>query len=632
MDTSTDNSAPKHTQVGHAHSARITEMVSAQAATGPERLAVEHRGTQLSYGELESRAEYLAEHLRSLGVGPEVVVGLYIERSIAMVVGALAIMKAGGAYLPIDPAYPGERATFQLLDAEVPVVLSAACLISRLPEGPWQVVGLDPVGRFVSAAPIGVHPALPKVNATDLAYVIYTSGSTGKPKGVEIVHASLENLVSWHQQAFAVSALDRASLQSSPGFDAAVWELWPYLTAGAGIHIADESIRSDPGRYRDWLVEKKVTIAFAPTAMAEALMRIEWPVSTSLRILLTGADTLRHCPPETLPFALVNNYGPTECTVVTTSGVVCPTSSKNGLPPIGRPISNAQVFILDESLQELPSGEPGHLYIGGAGLARGYRNRPDLTAQQFISNPWVEPSGSARLYRTGDIATYLPDGQLSFLGRSDDQVKIRGYRIELDEVAAAMDCHPAVHVSVAVAVEENEGEKQLIGYVVLKQGERLADRELREHLLLTLPEYMVPAGFFRLDTLPLNASGKVDRKALPPLSMAERLSEEVYVAPGTPVELRVAALLAGLLHFDKVGANDNFFLIGGNSLLGAQVIARIRDAFGVDLSLLSLFDNPTVTGLASEIEGLLIAQIEEMSEEDAERFSSFGGDMSRRAG
>jgi amino acid adenylation domain-containing protein len=539
-----------------------------------------------------------------------------------MVVGALGILKAGGAYLPLDPTYPMARIAFQLNDGEIPVVVTGKNMAERLPAGAWRVVALDSEGQtsFQTSAGDCESPTI-EVRGEDLAYVIYTSGSTGQPKGVEITHVSLENLVRWHQQAFAVAPSDRATQQASPGFDAAVWELWPYLTAGASVHIPDDDTRSNPESFRDWLVAHAITIAFAPTPMAERLMLLDWPSNTALRVLLTGAEALRHYPPATLPFAVVNNYGPTECTVVTTSGTVQPEERPERLPTIGRPISNVQVYILDENLRQLPVGTPGELYIGGVGLSRGYRSRPELTAERFVPNPFSTQSGS-RLYRTGDIAYFLPDGQIAFIGRSDDQVKIRGYRIEPNEIASVLDRHPMVQASVVVAREDTPGEKRLVAYVMPKEDGQLTDKVLREFLLATVPEYMIPAGFYRLDSVPLNASGKIDRNALPLPARANQLSDEDYIAPRTQVESHMASILATLLRLEKVGVNENFFLLGGNSLLGAQVIARVRDTFGVELTLLSLFDHPTVSGLSAEIERLLVVKLAAMSEDEAERLAA----------
>ncbi len=620
LDTFISTERTSADDLNNSRPACLPQMVSAQASITPDAIAVEHNGKVLTYAQLDSRAGELAGHLRALGAGPNVVVGLCLARSAAMIVGALGVLKAGGAYLPIDPDSPPARLAFQLQDAHVPILVTAQCLTERLPAGAWHVVGLNPDGGVVDSSN-SASLVLPEVPASDLAYVIYTSGSTGQPKGVEITHASLENLITWHQQAFAVTARDRAGQQASSGFDAAVWEIWPYLTAGASVHIADNDTRNDPERFRDWLICNAITIAFAPTPMAEKLLELEWPATTALRILLTGADTLRRFPPANLPFSLVNNYGPTECTVVTTSGVVPPNVDSDQLPSIGRPITNVQVHILDEKLVPVPAGKPGELYIGGAGMARGYRNRPDLTAERFIENPFDRAPGS-RLYRTGDRACCLPDGQIAFLGRSDDQVKIRGYRIELGEVDAALGRHPLIEAGVVVTCKDQHGDPQLAAYVVPRSGSQLTSTELRDFLLTYLPDYMAPTAFFRMDALPLAASGKVDRNALPPLQEAEPLEDARYVAPRSDVEALLSQLLCPLLHLERVGVEDNFFLIGGNSLLGAQVIARVRSVFGVELSLLSIFDNPTIAELAAVIERLLVAKVTAMSEGEAQRLAS----------
>jgi amino acid adenylation domain-containing protein len=626
---SEDESEAANEQVSFDPLVCIAKLVSLQALSTPEAIAVVDNGGVLTYAELDARASELAQQLCTLGVGPNILVGLCLARSTAMVVGALGILKAGGAYLPLDPAYPVARLAFQLNDAGVPVLVTGQCVTEQLPVGTWRVVALDSKGRQTKSSITlrdGKCPAV-EVHGQDLAYVIYTSGSTGQPKGVEITHAGVQNLIAWHQQTFAVTPNDRATLQATPGFDAAVWELWPYLTSGASIHIPDDNTRNDPEHFRDWLVAHAITISFVPTPMAEQLMELEWPSNTALRFLLIGADTLRHYPPATLPFALVNNYGPTECTVVTTSGTVAPNGTPDRPPSIGRPISNVQVYILDENRQQLPPGRPGELYIGGAGLARGYRNRPDLTAERFVPHPFGKEPGS-RLYRTGDMVCSLPDGEIAFLGRIDDQVKIRGYRVELDEVVTALNHHPMVQASVVVAREDVLGNKCLVAYVVPKQKVRLTAKILREFLLLSLPHYMVPAIFCRLDSLPLTASGKIDRNAVPPPTQADQLNDDEYIAPRTAVEKRMTGMLASLLRLDRVGMNDNFFLLGGHSLLAAQVIARVRDTFDVDLSLLSLFDHPTVAELSAEIEQLLISELEAMSEDEAVQLLTTPGDVS----
>src|SRR5215467_12164488 len=366
------SSIPVADPSSHNSPSPIPYLFAAQAAIRPDAIAVVHGKALLTYLELNQRAERLACFLQSVGVGPDVVVGIHLNRSPAMIVAALAVMKAGGAYLPLDPSYPSERLSFMLNNAQVPVLVTAKCLLDALPAHPKQLVMLDPEGRFEGEVRSGTVAG--RVEPRHLAYVIYTSGSTGQPKGVEITHRGLSNLVSWHQRAFKVTIADRASQLAALGFDAAVWEVWPYLTAGARIHLADVAV-NEPATVRDWLVSEAITVSFLPTPLAEQVMMLDWPAKTSLRLLLTGADTLHHYPPRKLPFVLVNNYGPTECAVVTTSGTVVPDEHPERLPSIGRPIENVQVYILNEQMQLVAPGESGEIYIGGAGLARGYRNR-----------------------------------------------------------------------------------------------------------------------------------------------------------------------------------------------------------------------------------------------------------------
>lgn len=570
----------------------------------------------LTYDELNRRANQLAHHLRKLGVRRETIVGIYLERSLELFVGMLGILKAGGAYLPLDPKYPEERLAFMLNDAKAPVLVTRQSLAARLPAGSWRVVALDVEGLEIARE--SENSPTSGVLAEDLAYVIYTSGSTGRPKGVEITHNSLLNLVFCHQRSFGVTPVDRASQQAGIGFDAAVWEVWPYLAAGASVHLSDEAARVVPEVLRDWLVARRITISFLPTALAEGVMALQWPPETALRVLLTGADTLHRYPPPGLPFRVVNNYGPTESTVVATSGAVLPTE-RPGLPPsIGRPIANTQTYILDAQLRQVPIGEPGELHIGGAGLARGYLNQPELTAEKFIPNPFSDAPGS-RLYKTGDMARYLPDGQIAFLGRIDDQIKIRGYRVEPNEIVTVLNRHPAVEASLVVGREDSPGDKRLVAYIVPVPQSQPTEGALRDFLRISLPDYMVPAIFVPLEALPLGPHGKLDRAALPAPDGANMLRQTNFVAPRTPVEKRLARILSGLLDLEQVGIEDNFFLLGGHSLLGTQVIARVRDAFGVELPLRSLFEAPTVAGLAAEIEQRILAKLQSMSEDEARR-------------
>ena len=446
--TSTQPYLPNQSMTERQSSARnrsVAELVAAQAAATPNAVALMSRGESITYRELAKRANQLANYLIALGVGPETIVGLCLDRSPESVMCALAVLKAGGAYLPLDPAYPSERLLFMLNDARPRVLITRAELAGKFSEGPWKGVSIDrdrEIENYSTGSP--ANQATPD----SLAYVIYTSGSTGRPKGVEITHASLLNLVSWHRREFKVTGQDRASHLASVGFDAAVWEVWPYLTAGASLHLPDEATRISPELLRDWLLANEITISFLPTALAERVMTLEWPANTALRFLLTGADTLHRYPTENLPFELVNNYGPTECTVVATSGRV--QTGVAGLPTIGRPIDNTQVYILDEKLQRVPAGASGELCVGGAGVARGYLNRPELTAKQFVPDPFAAKP-EARLYRTGDLARYLGGGEIAYLGRIDEQIKILGHRIEPNEFEAVLDRHPAIASSVVTA-------------------------------------------------------------------------------------------------------------------------------------------------------------------------------------
>src|SRR5712672_1281885 len=400
----------------------VQELVSSQASCFPQAVAITAGCKSLTYLELEARANRLAHHLRSLGVGPDVVVGLCIERSLCQIVCALAILKAGGAYLPLDPTYPTERLNFILADSQAPFLVTEDHLAERLAVNKCQVISVDGADRIQIDYQPSERPVI-TTGLDSLAYVIYTSGSTGAPKGVAISHCNLLNLVRWHQGAFRVTCNDRATYLASLGFDASVWELWPYLTAGASVHLAEESIRTDPESLRRWLLRQEITISFVPTPLAERLITLSWPQSTSLRILLTGGDALHRFPPSELPFTLVNNYGPTECTVVATSGAVGSRTELSSRPTIGLPIASTQIYILDENLERVGDDASGELFISGAGVGRGYLNHPELTAQKFLPNPFDSKPGG-RMYRTGDLARRLADGQVEFLGRVDDQIKI----------------------------------------------------------------------------------------------------------------------------------------------------------------------------------------------------------------
>ncbi|HEY9633551.1 MAG TPA: amino acid adenylation domain-containing protein [Coleofasciculaceae cyanobacterium] len=491
-----------NTQVDYPKSQCIHQLFEAQVEQTPDAIAVVFEDKQLTYHELNSRSNKLAHYLQKQGVDAEVLVGLCVERSVEMIVGILGIIKAGGAYVPLDPSYPPDRLSFMLEDAQVSVVLTQQPWVDRIGRhNKSQVICLDTNWETI-AQETDANPSS-NVTTDNLAYVIYTSGTTGKPKGVEIEHRGLLNLVFWHQQAFGVSPLDRATQVAGVAFDACVWEIWPYLSAGASIYFPTDEIRRSPEQLRDWLVSKAITISFLPTPLAEKVLLLDWSNNAALRLLLTGGDKLHQYPSASHPFQIVNNYGPTENTVVTTSGHV-PVREAVGAychtpvaPVIGRPIANIQVYVLDKYLQPVPIGVAGELHIGGDGLARGYLNRDNLTAERFISNPFIKqketegeksslPSGfcllpsSAHLYKTGDLVRYRPDGNIEFLGRLDDQVKIRGYRIELGEIESVLNQHPAVLQTVVMTREDISGEKRLVVYVALNAEDNSSQKQMQE--------------------------------------------------------------------------------------------------------------------------------------------------------
>ena len=581
----------------------VHELFETQVERTPNAVALVYTKGEVSYRELDNQALRVARHLRSLGVGPDVPVGICVQRSTDMVVGLLGILKAGGAYVPLDPAYPKERLEFMLEDSEAPVLLTQKALEARfqfqIPN--CRVVCFESIRHTTGKRR---HESAPraKVSADNLAYVIYTSGSTGKPKGVELSHRGLVNLLTWHQRAYRVRPQDRATQLAGFSFDASVWELWPYLTAGASIHIVDDETRASAPSLVKWLSARKITISFVPTPVAEETLAVPWPSDTALRVLLTGGDKLHRRPGAKLPFGLINHYGPTENTVVATCAPVAPAHDiTNGAPPIGRPIANVQAYVLDRLLRPVPVGVPGELYIGGESLARGYRNNPVLTSGEFIPHPLSKRPG-ARLYKTGDLVRWQTDGNLEFLGRIDQQVKIRGYRIEPGEIESLLNQHPAVRESLVLARESGRGQKQLAAYLIANQRPAPAIKELTDFLRPKLPDYMVPSAFAFLDAWPLTPNGKVDRNALPAPDQLGLKSSEEFAAPRNLIEETVAKVWSEMLGRARLGIHDNFFECGGHSLLAAQAVSRLRESFNIHLSIRSLFEKPTVAEFAKEIE------------------------------
>ncbi|HEX7243641.1 MAG TPA: amino acid adenylation domain-containing protein, partial [Longimicrobiaceae bacterium] len=571
----------------------VHTLVACRASQRPDATAVVDGASALTRGELVERARALAGRLRGLGVGPEERVAVCMERGAEMVVAQLAVLFAGGAFVPLDPAYPAERIAFALADSGARVLLTQERLRERL-SAPWAA-SVEVVVEGDAGA--GTPAPEPEASPDSLAYVIYTSGSTGTPKGVAVTHRGLANLAAWHRRAFGVGEGDRATQLAGAGFDASVWEVWPYLAAGAEVHVVEDAVRAEPAALRDRLVEAGITVAFLPTPLAEAALALEWPADAALRTMLTGGDTLHVRPAAGLPFALVNAYGPTENTVVATAGAVAPGGADEGAPSIGGPVANVRAYVLDAALRPVPVGVPGELLLGGDGLARGYLDRPALTAERFVPDPFGGAPG-ARLYRTGDRVRRLADGTLEFLGRLDLQVKLRGFRIEVAEVETALAAHPDV-VEAAVEARGAGAGRRLVGWVVPAAGAAPGAAELREHLVERLPEYMVPSAFVLLDALPLTPNGKIDRAALPE---PERDAGAEGAAPRSGMESSVAAVWREALRLDHGGVEDNFFELGGHSLLVAQVQARLREVLGREVSMVDLFRFPTVAALAAHLE------------------------------
>jgi amino acid adenylation domain-containing protein/non-ribosomal peptide synthase protein (TIGR01720 family) len=599
----------------------LHERFSLQARKTPDAVALVFEDDCLTYRELDERANRLAHHLVSLGVGPDTLVGICLERGLDLVVGVLAVLKAGGAYVPLDPDNPRERVSFMLEDAACPIVVTSSDLGSLVPERAARVL----VDHDRDA--IASHPGTDPETATTpdhLAYVIYTSGSTGTPKGVMVTHANVTRLFAASEDDFDFDDKDVWTLFHSYAFDFSVWELWGPLLYGGRLVVVPKATARAPEQMLELIRGQGVTVLNQTPSAFRALMHQEQSSPAdelSLRLVIFGGEGLE--PSSLNPWIerhgttkprLVNMYGITETTVHVTRHTLSEQDAASKASPIGRPIPDLDAYILDRHAHPVPIGVPGELYIGGAGLARGYLNRAALTAERFVPDPFSGRQG-ARLYRTGDRARYLQDGGIEFLGRVDHQVKIRGFRIEPGEIEAALVRHEALKDAVVLAREDTPGDRRLVAYVVAHH-DAPTTTELRAHLLETLPEHMVPAAFVTLDELPLTPNGKLDRAALPAPEGRPEL-ESAYVAPRNATEEILAGIWREILGLERVGTHDNFFELGGHSLVATQVVSRARAAFVVDLSLRTLFDMPTVAGLASEIERMLLEEIEALSETDA---------------
>jgi len=584
----------------------IHELFEAQVEKVPDAVAMVFEDQQLTYAQLNARANQLAHYLQELGVGPDVLVGICVERSLEMIVGLLGILKAGGAYVPLDPKYPQERLAYMLADARPAVLLTQQSLQDNLPQQPANVVCLDQ--DWCNNSPENTSNCLSGVRGENPAYVIYTSGSTGRPKGVVMYHQALVNLLNW-QLLNSTIAKPKTLQFTALSFDVSCQEIFSTWNAGGTLILISETLRRDSFSILDFIIDQTVQRIFLPFVALQNLAEVAQDAmrtSSNLHEIITAGETLRITTPiakwldKLEGCTLYNQYGPSETHVVTAFTLNGQSETWNVFPPIGQPIANTQIYLLDAHLKPVPIGVSGELYIGGIGLARGYLNGAELTAEKFIPNPFSSEPGM-RLYHTGDLARWLPDGNIEFLGRIDYQVKIRGFRIELGEIEAALAALPEVRDVVVVAREDTPGDKRLVAYLVTQAGQSLPETStIRSKLAQSLPEYMLPAHFLQLEQLPLTPSGKIDRRVLPAPDTTR--SEIGYVPPRTPIEESLAQIWAEVLRLDKVSIHDNFFELGGHSLLATQVISRMRAAFQIELPLRDLFEANTLAELAQSVE------------------------------
>ena len=597
----------------------LQELFEEHARRNPDAIAVVSRARSLTYGELDARSNQVAHELIRRNIGPEQLVAIAMELTLEMVVGILGVLKAGGAYVPFDPHTPGERMAQTLRDAAPKLLLTDSNVQTRVPPGFAEIIAIDDHWDAISKHPTTLPAARTRgLHARHVAYAIYTSGSTGKPKGVMVTHRNAVNLITWHRDAFGLGPGQRSSCLASPGFDAAVWEMWTPLCSGATLVLSAQDAAADVEALLSWWSKEPLDLSFLPTPVAEIAAR-ENIRNDTLRVLLVGGDRLRHRLPEQSS-ALVNCYGPTEITVVATAGRI---EAGDAVLHIGRPIANTQVHILGSQLQIMPAGVAGEIYIGGAGVARGYLHRPGLTAERFIADPFSANPGM-RLYRTGDLARWRDDGTVEYLGRNDHQVKIRGYRIELGEIEAHLESVPALKEAVVVAREDEPGRKDLVAYLIASetaQSDALRAERLREHLHEVLPGYMVPSAFVVLDRLPLTSNGKLDRRALPAPALGA-YPVQVYEPPRSELESLLAQTWQSLLHVQRVGREDNFFDLGGNSLLATQLMVRMRASMSTEIPMALLFEAPKLRHLAARIESLRDAQLMETLESGGEEIEA----------
>jgi len=580
----------------------LHQLFARQAERTPDAVVLKFGSSCLTYRQLELKANQLARRLQDLGVGPDTMVGLSAFRSLEMVVGLLGILKAGGAYVPIDPEYPRERLSFMLADANLQVLLTQDSVKPVLPAHNAVTLCLDTewetIATFPSSAPTS------DAKPSNLAYMIYTSGSTGKPKGALNQHSGVCNRLLWMQERYGLTPADTI-LQKTPfSFDVSVWEFfWPLLS-GARLVIAKPGGHQDPAYLAQLIQLEKITVVhFVPSMLRAFLAEPTSAKCSSLRHVICSGEALTHDLQEQffsrLPCELHNLYGPTEAAVDVTHWT-CLRCSQSPIVPIGRPVANTRMYVLDEQRREVPIGTEGELHIGGVQVGRGYHNRPELTAEKFVPDPFSS-NPSDRLYKTGDLARWMPDGNIEYLGRLDFQVKIRGFRIELGEIESALGLHKAVRQAVVVALDEPGRDRRLVAYLTARPAQRATVTELRDHLLACLPDYMVPALFVWLDAIPLSPNGKVDRRALPAPSTARPELAQPYAIAKTDLERQLAALWQEILQIEPIGIDDRFFELGGDSLSLALAHNRTQSLLGREFPITTLFEFITIRTLAAHL-------------------------------
>jgi len=592
----------------------IHELFEAEARRRPDDVALLFEDDRLTYNELNEQANQVARYLLEAGVENGELVGLFTSRSLRMVVGLLGILKAGGAYVPLDERYPAERLSFMLEDSGVRVLLTEERLLERLPDYDGRIVYLD--AEWANISQCSEESLNRKVTNEQRSYVIYTSGSTGQPKGVEVSHRAVVNLFNSMLSKKLLNSTDTMLAVTTPSFDIAAAEIYLPLIAGGRVVIASREVVSDGVQLAKLLANSGATVVQATPATWRMLIDADWQGDLRLKVFSAGEALDRPLADQLLERCaeLWNLYGPSETAIFSAAVRV---TSGTGSVPIGAPIANTRFYAVDQFRNPVPIGIYGELYIGGSGLAHAYLNRPELTAEKFVPDPFGSEPG-ARLYRTGDLVRYCEDGNLEFGGRLDHQVKVRGFRIEPGEVEAALSRHDSVRAAVVVAREERPGEQRLVAYVVGDEN-RLTASEWRSFLIQRLPEYMIPSLFVSLEELPLLPNGKVNRRALPVPDASRPELRKAFAAPENPTQERLVELWRNVLALNQVGIHDDFFELGGDSILATRLVSRVRRAFGIELPLRELFWKPTVFELASAIEELVIEQLANLSEEEAEQ-------------